>query len=766
MKKIVCLFMTVLVILTASSVSFAQKESAWEVEYAKVIDEVELAGNMQFVLTDTDYDEVPELFSVSSGVISMYTYKNSSLMKVAEIKDVPPEFLYNMKAMYNTKTDFTDFLGQAVLNGKAVTYKLFFSDKGFIAEVIYDADETGFFDDYILRPHTVCILTKNEIRSVPEKAVAAKSFFERYSFLESLSDDTADFSNTEREKIKKIVGKGAFLSFDKISNLGASNIFVQYYVEDISSKTYLPYKKVFACISLVDKTYEPLFYYHESEINTEFLRTIKSSEHEASNIYIDYNKAESFRGFDDFVNYLSAIISESGKIANDNGKKDISEYIEFAVNKSARAQIKAKNNVATINEAGVSFIAEYAVDCMQRLDTVCSSGNFSKIRKPRVIPQIVLTNVDLKKPVRIEFESGTAQSISAVSGIRLMLDDSFGVYITCADLSALEKSADCFCIEITKKENVLSVVFTDKSNKVREKIDAPVWFVLPAESRYSTIIASYSEGTENLGGQYHDQQRTIEFSTKFSGDFEVLKNDITINDIENLPENTQDSIRFLVSKGIFTVDKRNRFNPNGQISKYEFTESLVKMFYDIEEDAVSSFTDVTEKNKYYDLVASAEKNNVAVSENERFYGNKAVLREYVVALLGRTLMQKSGYEYPENPQEFLVFADSDKISEWAKTDIALAVERNLVEKTEKFLPNEKMTREKCATLLYKTYIELHEVSPVTTASAQQSEEVPVEDVNIYDKEFVAAMSIFGFLFLLFVGYIIRKIIKKARKKSK
>ncbi|MBR4874220.1 MAG: S-layer homology domain-containing protein [Clostridia bacterium] len=788
MKRAICMLLSVLVLL--SFPVFADDKNPWEAEFGRVISENKEKNTTKYILADIDFDNVPELFAGDDGKSSVYTYKNSSVMKVWESQDFGIGYFENIKTVRNSDKNYSCFMGQAVDNGKVITYELGFSDCVPYFTVIFRVNEDlggtfyengqevyyencqekvlEYLSEFSAKPYTVSVLTAKEIGSAKEED-AIYSLFRRYELSSGLSDDTASFSADVRDRFKKLVGAGDFLAFDKISRLNETDIYVQFYVTDKNSAFVFPYEKRYAVLSEVSGKFSIAdFYGHESEINTERLFSLKTNENHASNVYIDYGKTASFRGIDDYITYLSRIFSEYKNI-NENGKKTIVEFMEYAVNKYSKTGVKAKNNIVFIGEKSVSIVAENAALSMGRFEKLCTSNGFETGRVCRIIPEIVCSEVDLSLPLRIDFEKGLSETLKNVSGIRVMLNESHGIYITKDDLAKNEDAYGAFSIEYRHGHGNFSVVFTDGENKAVGKTVSPVWFIAPAESEYSTVLASFEDGTDNWGGQFDPVNKTIEFSTNYSGNYEILENDLTINDIDTLTVEEARAIRFLVSKGIFVLDKKNNFMPNEKLTRYEFLSAVVKMFYATNNEATTSYTDVPKSSPYYKYVASAEAAGLTTSVlGKKLKGNTAVKKESVVALCGHVLAQNKNYILPENYDGLKGFSDADKISEEVRESIKNAIFGGLIEPSESFSPDEKLTRKSGALLLYKTFMLMYDVSPVTTVSSENAQEIgqEIENVQIFDTEFYAAICILAAVVLIFVVYILIKIRRAKNKKKK
>ena len=164
------------------------------------------------------------------------------------------------------------------------------------------------------------------------------------------------------------------------------------------------------------------------------------------------------------------------------------------------------------------------------------------------------------------------------------------------------------------------------------------------------MLASYESGSDNWGGQYDSINRTIEFTTPYSGTYEVIENAAEIVDLADCDEQTAAAIRFMVSKGYFSVDDAGNFDPNGTLNRYTFAEALVRMFFALDRSLTTSFTDVPQDSPYYAYVASGEQDDIIEGfEDGTFRGETDVMREQVIALCSRTLADKKGYSYPAAP---------------------------------------------------------------------------------------------------------------------
>lgn len=432
-----------------------------------------------------------------------------------------------------------------------------------------------------------------------------------------------------------------------------------------------------------------------------------------SNITVDYQVTADFENVSDYTTYLKDIISAADSRVNDAGKSELAAYIENAVSRLSKNTVKAKNNNITINGGVVKKGIRAADKAMAELETSLKNGNVTLNKNINIIIRIDGTNLNLDEPMQITFDESIVKQLGNTNGIILLLgDNQHGIKLYADSLRTLIGQHGALRIQLEKAgAGIYIITFADSSGATIEKLDAPVAFLLPAESELSTVLASYIGGSDNWGGQYDKSNEAIEFSTKFSGQYEVLENEMLISDIDSLPERQQQAIRFMISKGYFVMNG-DRFEPDKSLTRYDFTQALVGMFFALDRDLKTSFNDVPEENSYYDYVASAEKDSIVEGyDDQTFKGDLNISKEQVIALCARTLAEKKGYTYPENPDEYLTYTDKEEISEWAKADIALAVREGLVPGTGSLSPKEDINRAESAEMLYKLFMLLYETAP-------------------------------------------------------
>ncbi len=81
MKKLVCALLTVLLTVSGCATVFCEYDAAaWEAEYRRIIHQAAKKNAFSCSLADFDFDSTPELVVGNDKSLSVYTYKNLSMM--------------------------------------------------------------------------------------------------------------------------------------------------------------------------------------------------------------------------------------------------------------------------------------------------------------------------------------------------------------------------------------------------------------------------------------------------------------------------------------------------------------------------------------------------------------------------------------------------------------------------------------------------------------------------------------------------------------
>lgn len=453
------------------------------------------------------------------------------------------------------------------------------------------------------------------------------------------------------------------------------------------------------------------------------------------NITFDYSKVKGFKDSSEYISFFEETLKGlSGQKPNDSGNSQIVAYIQYAIENSNITTVKSKGNKITIDNSIISTALSQAEKLKSEFEKVLKNNNITLNREIETILKVNGQNLNREEYILVTFDPSSIESIGKADGIRIVLGDTKHlVYIESENLRGLVEKLGSFTVQIQKgeKEGDYNILFLDGSNKEIHELPYPVNFSLPANSQLATVFVSYKNGSDNWGGQYNQAEGSIEFNTRYSGQYSILENEINIEDIGHLTEEQQKAIKFMVSKGYFET-KEGKFNGNALLNRYEFTKALVSMFFALDREVEATFTDISKDNFYYPYVASAQKDNIVEGyDDNTFRGEIKIPKEQVLALCGRTLAEKKGYVYPENLEDYLDFADRNAISDWALKDISITVQNGLIDNGGMLMPKVEISRVEAAEILYRLFMLLYETPPiaVTIEETEVAEAEAIEETN-------------------------------------
>ncbi len=481
----------------------------------------------------------------------------------------------------------------------------------------------------------------------------------------------------------------------------------------------------------------------ESELAAE-----AGKDEDVSNISIDYSKTKNG------VEYLTEVLGNiDGTVPNRTAKESLAAYVENYLSENTQKTIKAKGNKITLAGSAAEKMAEAAEELYSELTDVLEGNNAMPNKEISTRLKFICKKVDLSKGIQLEFNEDSVISNDEADALVFVLDDKgTSVTVGVAQLETLidEYGAVIVIIKLVD-ENVYDVQFTDEYGELIEQLNGAVSIAVPAANELCTIQAEYVGGTDNWGGHYSAASSTLTFDTSYSGRYSVLDKNMDITDISGLSEEHQEAIRFMVSKEYFSLEE-GKFNPESDLTRYAFSEALVRIFFSLDRSLKTSFTDVSEDSRYYPYVASGEvKGIIEGYEDSTFRGERAVRVEEAVSLASRALMERKGYTEPENAFDYLHFTDNDDISEWAERAIALAVREGLIDDGNMLYPQSVISRADSALILYRLFMLLYQIEPVSAEAAPGG--FPIIPVAV------------AVIILLGVGVAVCLLIRKKKKEN-
>ncbi len=160
----------------------------------------------------------------------------------------------------------------------------------------------------------------------------------------------------------------------------------------------------------------------------------------------------------------------------------------------------------------------------------------------------------------------------------------------------------------------------------------------------------------------------------------------------------EEYISTLSGMGVIKGKSENNFAPEDDITRAEFVTLLHRLSQD-NTDFEQTFEDVADDEWYSEAVSWAYKNKItAGTEEKKFSPDEKITREQAVVFISRFLEYKGVDIAMEQTGEF---ADSDKVSDWARVAVGIIKELGIVSGKENnmFAPLDNATRAEICKIL-------------------------------------------------------------------
>lgn len=421
----------------------------------------------------------------------------------------------------------------------------------------------------------------------------------------------------------------------------------------------------------------------------------------AETFHIDYDAAVESG---DLFGYLDNALLNAEVSQLDSGDlADIADYIEYAAAAASVTEIIAENNSVNINDDIVKDNREIYQSELQRYSELLDECGILLNRALEKEMYVIVESADLSSFVKVIITAENLDKLSDFGALKIIIGDR-NEYIALSEesMGAVRNEQGDLNMQIRERSGTYTLRFLDKRGGIVEKYSADMELGIPADAPEDTVYVFRDNKSENWGGQYDASEKLMEFATRYSGEYSISEPDIVINDIGDLSEYEQDIIRFMSVRQYFEVDN-GLFNPNEYLSRYQFTQALVRMMFAIDDEAICTFSDVNEENYRY-VASSQEKSIVKGFEDGTFRGSDNVTGEQVIALASRTISEKNGYLYPDKTDVYLSFTGESGISSWADKEVALAVREGIYDPGMRLELTGPISRCDAAVILYRLFM--------------------------------------------------------------
>ncbi len=370
-------------------------------------------------------------------------------------------------------------------------------------------------------------------------------------------------------------------------------------------------------------------------------------------------------------------------LATEATRNTIAVSVETMIANIGSKKINASSSTNTLVMSGNSIsdsdIKKYT-DTEKTIKNSMSKNNIS-LNRELSKEYIVSTAFNTSKKATITIDKAFVSKLEKI-GIEMLTinDKNFRISYSLAELKEMlgEKGSVSFDIDTsamvgnTKK---LSVSFNnDKTQSVK--------IAFPGMNGASKYMAIVDENGKPVGGRYNPATGAIEAKISESGVYEIVNNEKDFEDIKNLSEEMQESIKILAAKGIIEGTSAKEFSPEDAISRAEVAALLLRVLSQIDPNEDGGFTDVKKADWFFGTAGSAKKYGLIMGyEDNTFRGNVTIAKDQILAIAARVLRKEMKYINPEKPEEWTAFADSSTIASWAENDIALASMANIITRT-------------------------------------------------------------------------------------
>lgn len=227
--------------------------------------------------------------------------------------------------------------------------------------------------------------------------------------------------------------------------------------------------------------------------------------------------------------------------------------------------------------------------------------------------------------------------------------------------------------------------------------------VVMESQAYKVSVFRYDpddDGWDIMGGTVDPKSRTISIDTDKTGYFAAAIYYQSFDDITH--HWAKRDIEFLVARGAISGISKDKFNPDSNVTREEFVTFLVKALgiqpYNPDRE---SYDDVDKGDWSYQYIEGAARTGLISGVSHDYFAPKRpITREEAAILLSR-----AGNFKPVKEQEMVkvlsTFTDSDKISWWAKNDLAPVIKAKVLNGSDngKFLPQNYATRAEAAAMI-------------------------------------------------------------------
>ncbi|WP_340017776.1 glycosyl hydrolase 53 family protein [Paenibacillus sp. FSL H3-0457] len=197
----------------------------------------------------------------------------------------------------------------------------------------------------------------------------------------------------------------------------------------------------------------------------------------------------------------------------------------------------------------------------------------------------------------------------------------------------------------------------------------------PKKNDVVMVVHSISPSGEMkpvMYSKYDDKTKTMAFKPLESGSYVIEEVEVPLHDLQNHNWAIQE-VQNLYGKGIISGMSATRFAPQGELTRAQFLQMIIKGIGDTRQPdpSISVLTDVKEGQWYADSVRLGMEMEIIQGRADGSFGaNERISREEMAVMLNRALkvVQREGATH--SVQGNMVFVDNAEIAAYAKEAVA------------------------------------------------------------------------------------------------
>lgn len=172
--------------------------------------------------------------------------------------------------------------------------------------------------------------------------------------------------------------------------------------------------------------------------------------------------------------------------------------------------------------------------------------------------------------------------------------------------------------------------------------------------------------------KYDDKTKSMAFKPLESGSYVIAEVEVPLHDLQNHNWAIQE-VQKLYGKGIISGMSATRFAPQGELTRAQFLQMIIKGIGDARQPdpSISVPTDVKEGQWYADSVRLGMEMEIIQGRADGSFGaNERISREEMAVMLNRTLKVVQREGATNSVQGNMVFVDNAEIAAYAKEAVA------------------------------------------------------------------------------------------------